>query len=67
MDYKNEIGGDMSISEQKKLDKIARSMLNTSKSKREPPTPTKEDLERSFRIVFNSKEEPVFEEVTEQD
>lgn len=56
----------MSINEQEKLDKIAGSMLNAPKSKREPPKPTKEDLNRKFRIVFGPEDEPVFEEVEEE-
>lgn len=57
----------MSIDEQEKLDKVFGSVFNTEKADEEPPKPTIEDLNRKFRIVFGSDDEPVFEEVEEED
>ena len=55
------------LTEQEKLDRIAGSMLATLKSKKAPSKPTKKDLDRKFRIVFDSEGEPVFEEIMEKD
>lgn len=53
--------------EHENLNKLFGSMFNRGKVNKEPPAPTKEDLEKSFRIVFNIDNEPVFEEVKEED
>ena len=48
----------------KKLDKMIRALLRMpSVPHVHPPTPTKADLERKFRIRLDRNEKPRFEEV----
>ena len=47
-----------------KLDKMIRALLQMPASPHvRPPTPTKADLERKFRIRLDRNEKPRFEEV----
>ena len=53
---------DPGLTEQEKLDRVAERIFDTPKTNEDTPTPTKEDLERPFRISFKNGQ-PVFEEV----
>ena len=52
---------DPGLTEQEKLDRVAERIFCTQKPDEAPPTPTKEDLDRPFRISFRNGQ-PVFEE-----
>ncbi len=56
------MNGDPEGTDQEKLDMLTERIFNTPKPTGEPPAPTKEDLERPFRISFRNGQ-PVFEEV----
>ena len=56
---------DPGLTEQEKLDRVAERIFSTQKTDEDPPTPSKEDLERSFRISFQDGQ-PVFKEVMDE-
>ena len=53
---------DPGLTDQEKLDRVAERIFYTPKPTEDPPTPTKEELERPFRISFKNGQ-PIFEEV----
>ena len=54
--------GDPELTDQEKMARVAERIFYTPKPNDDIPTPTKEDLERPFRISFKNGQ-PVFEEV----
>ena len=56
------MNGGHKLTDQDKMDCLAKRILNTKKPSEAPPAPTKADLERPFRISFRNGQ-PVFEEV----
>ena len=55
------------LNTKEKLDKLFGLMFDKGKIGKEPPTPTKEDLERKFKIDFGPDGNPKFEEAEEED
>ena len=55
------------LNTKEKLDKLFGSMFSRGKLDKEPPAPTKEDLERKFKIDFGPDGNPKFEEVEGED
>lgn len=62
------VGGNVKmLNTKEKLDKLFGLMFDKGKIGKEPPTPTKEDLERKFKIDFGPDGNPKFEEAEEED